>query len=241
MNEIEWEISLTAKRLQQEKYFISKSLTTGRPERTAFGQTILSQQVDAISTEVKLITARHTKGMGGVYTAILKRAATRTNKKGDLVQDYDIIAYIGLLTLLKCIYHEKKKRSYISHIAHAIGTALEDEQKVYIFRQKKEDLVHKIRQVIGRTKLEYKKSEELRRIQKLWQDEDEQWEEWGHKAVIHIGMRVIRAIMRVMPEYILLQRINTAARKEQVLVPSKEMHRFLAEHTEYILSTTVTS
>ena len=240
MNEIEWEISLTANKLQLEKYFITKSLATGKPERTAFGQTILSQQVDAISAEIKVLTEKRTKGMGGAYTATLKVAATRVTAQGNQVQDYDIIAYIGLLTVLKCIYHAENKKSYLSYIAHAVGKAIEDEQKIYIFKQQHADLLHTMRNDIGRTHLDKQKLE-LHRVQRTWKEQDHLWESWGNKALMHIGMRVIRAILAVMDEYILLKRITTPARREQTLVPSKAMHEFLAEHTEYILGTTVTS
>lgn len=241
MNQVDWEHSLVRDRLADKRFSIRRSLSSGHATETAFGQTILNQQLVDLSKAIKVLAERKTRGLGGAYSQILVKAATEFNADGDYTQNYMKVAFIGLTTVLEEVYHQEKKRSFSSHIAYKIGKALEEEHTLYMFSKTNKEKLHLHRHRAMREERSAKETAKrlAYRVQKDWADNP--LDQWGKKARVQVGMRVLRAVLTTLSEYLVLKKIQQATRHEMVVVPTTALNEFLAEHTEYVLSTTRTS
>jgi DNA-directed RNA polymerase len=241
MNQADWEHKLTRKRLDEKQYNIRTSLSSGHATETAFGQTILNQQINTLADKLHELAEVKTRGVGGAYSQTLVLAATEFNNQGDLKQNYIKIAYIGLTRVLELVYHQEKKRQFASHIAYEIGKALEEEHVLYMFKHQRADLLHVLKHNANSTTYENKEKAKMLAYKVKTEWEDNPLDAWGIKTRNHVGMRVLRAILETMPEYLVLVKVQQATRHEMVVKQTPALNEFLVEHTEYVMRTTITS
>lgn len=241
MNQMQWELQQTRERLEVVQYQIKETLNTGHIQETAFGRTVLNQQVNDIAEFIEKLATRKTKGIGGAYNNALVKGATELNRNKDYVQNFQKVAYLGLLHTLNCVYDAKREHSYAQHIAYEIGKAIEEEQNLYMFKEVHADLAFTLEHHTNRTVYaqDQKHMINVYKMKQRW--EDKNIEEWGKKTRIHVGMRVLRAILTVMKEYFVLKKVFTAEKHNQVVKTTPELETFREQHTEYVLRTTVTS
>ena len=230
LNQIEWEQHHRQLKIDKETYFLTQSKLKGYTSETAVGRTIINQFLIHIEEELIDLSMRKTRGMGGKYAQVLRDAAVFSNEYGNMKDDYRRVAYIGLLTTLDLLFHQKKKKNYVNHIASKIGEALEHEQQLNLFRKTDKGLeyLHSVDRSMERIK-----KIKLIKIELAKQERD--WEPWGAKTRLQIGLRILKAIVRVLDNYIVYKSLKTGTRSILYLAPTDELYEFLAEHSQYML------
>jgi len=236
MTEVEWELLYRQKKRDKTSSRIHGSFDRGYASETAVGQSIINQNLRYISDELEDLSYRKTRGLGGKYAAIFKDAVEVTDVHGKLFKDYDRAAYIGLMTILDCIFQTKKNKNQVNHIAETIGKRLEEEQILNIFNRENKDFTHVKGHILEHSNKKGKKDELIRAVQKEWQNLGKTWEPWGNRIRVQIGLRVIKSVTRVMDDYIQIKTIKTGTRKSFYLEATSELVEFISEHTSYLLN-----
>lgn len=229
MNQLEWEAHNKQLKIDKLLYSIQGSKDRGYISSTAVGQTVINQFLIHIEEELIDLSMRKTRGMGGKYAQVLRDAAVFSNGYGNMKDDYRRVAYIGLLTTLDLLFHQKKKKSYVSHIASKIGEELESEQQLNLFRKTDAGLEH-----LQHTD-HHSKRKRIQLIKRTLAQQQRDWEPWGTKTRVQIGLRVLKAIVRVMDNYIVYKSLKTGSRSILYLTPTDELYEFLAEHNQYLI------
>ena len=229
MNQLEWEAHHREQNIEKLLFRIQSSKDRGYISDTAVGNTIINQFLLHIEEELVDLSHRKTRGMGGKYAGVLKDAAVFSDSYGVMEEDYRRVAYIGILVTLDNVFHAKKKKNYVSHIASKIGEELESEQQLNYFRKTDKGLEH-LQHGDSRTK-----RQRITKIKQALADQDRDWEPWSNKVRVQIGLRVLKAITRVMSDYLTVKITKTAGRSETTLVPTEELYDFLSEHNNYLV------
>ena len=236
MNEIEWELHYRQKKIDKTLLRIQGSLSKGYASETAVGQTIINQNLRYISEELEDLSLKKTRGTGGKYAQVFRDAIEVTNSFGILFKDYDRAAYIGLMTILDGVFHQRRTKNHVKTIVARIGERLEQEQQLNIFNR---DLAnYSFVQLHELSKKNYKDTKRLliQRVQKKWAEDHNAWEPWGNRIRVQIGMRVLRAVLRVMDDYLELKQIENNNRKEFCVLPKQELNEFMEDHTNFLLN-----
>jgi DNA-directed RNA polymerase len=198
MDQITWEQEAYASGM--DRFFDNErqDMWDGKTDSTRVGTSILQQRVIEVGDVLREQAAKPTTGRGGAYLNAMRRAATRWDGEA-LAQDYNILAYVGLLTLLQVSYARKDKDKFLTAVSVEIGRRLEYDQQLYLFQQQNPGFVAVIDASLAQqnvTSLSHK----LKTYQKKWRDAEMEWESWGDVTRLQVGLRVVRAILTAMDD-----------------------------------------
>ena len=237
----QWQMETEAHQQGMDKFFNSeaKARRDGKADETAAGSSVLRQRVLEIGAALEESTRTKTRGVGGAYIQALRVAATRyDHRKEEFYQDYNVPAYIGLMTVLQCMYAKNSAAKHLAGLVHEIGRRLEYDQKQYVFAQDNPGFVAAIDKSLqqqGVTSTRHK----IKTYQKKWRDADLLWEDWGMVKRAQVGLRVVRAIINVMPECIALTKRVPSGRRHSVLMleTTLEFDDWIISETDLISKT----
>jgi len=233
MNQIEWEQHSRNLKIEKERYRLSSQLDRGYISDSATGHQILKQQVEHVADELLDLSRRKTRGVGGKYAQVLREVAQFYKSDGTVYEDYKKIAYIGMCVCIDNLFHKARERSKVSYIASRIGEALEHERKIDYFKLTDPDFIHL--QKLEQAEFKGIRHKRIVALKKSLARADRDWNEWGARVRSQIGIRVLKAILRVMEEYISVKTIRTTGRKEPTLVPTDAFYTYIADHRDYLL------
>ena len=152
---------------------------------------------------------------------------------------YNAVAYIGLAVLLQNLFVNDTVSCFLARMSNDIGKQLEEEQKVQLFKLQNPGLVYRINQAF--------KDQNItsgRHRQKVFKGKfnksDTTWEPWGKEMQCRVGLKVIRAILHCMPEYVILTKRYNGKHYAHCLVSTPELDRYIAEQDSVLahISTT---
>jgi DNA-directed RNA polymerase len=232
MNQYQWEAEAYTEGM--EAFFDSEAQDrlNGKADETAVGSSVLRQRVLEIAAALEEQAARKTRGMGGAYIQALRVAATRHDGEA-FYQDYNIPAYIGLLTLMQASYAKNDKGKYLAKLAVEIGRRLEYDQQLYVFRKDNPAFVGKIETSLaqqGVSSLRHK----VKTYQKKWRDADMKWEDWGEVKRLQVGIRVIKSILTVMDDCFVLTKKHDGRHPRHYIDTTLEFDDFVIEETDLL-------
>lgn len=235
MNQRQWETDAYAEGM--EKFFNQEAADRrdGKMDSTAVGSSVIRQRVLEVGAKLAEQAARKTRGIGGAYVAALRVAATRHD--GDqFYQDYNIPAYIGLLTMLQAMYAKSDKGKFLSQLSVEIGRRLEYDQQLYVFRQDNPGFVAKIEQSLNEqnvTSLRHR----LKTYQKKWRDSEMKWEDWGTVKRAQVGIRVIKAVLTEMDDCFILTKKHDGKHARHYIDTTLEFDDFVVAETDLLSKT----
>ena len=220
-----------------ERFFDSEMLDrhNGKMDGTAVGSSVIRQRVLEIGQALEEYAAQPTAGRGGAYVKALRVAATRYDGE-EFYQDYNIPAYIGLITVLQRTYSKSDKVSFLTGMAATIGARLEYDQQLYVFRQDHAAFVGTIEDSLAQQGVS-SLSHKLKTYQKKWRDADMRWDSWGDVRRTHVGIRVIKAILEVMDDCFVLTKKHDGAHKRHYIDTTLEFDDFVIKETDLLSRT----
>jgi DNA-directed RNA polymerase len=235
MNQQEWEAE--AYREGMDRFFDGEiqAQRAGKTDETKVGASVLRQRVLNIGEALAESAARPTAGRGGAYVQALRIAATRHDGK-EFYQDYNIPAYIGLLTLLQAAYAKNDSGKYLSGLATEIGRRLEYDQQLYVFRQDNPAFVGKIETSLAQqnvTSLRHK----VKTYQKKWRDAEMKWEDWGDVKRAQVGVRIIKAILTTMDDCFVLTKKHNGKHPRHYIDTTLEFDDYVVDETDLLSKT----
>jgi DNA-directed RNA polymerase len=168
--------------------------------------------------------------LGGAYTAALAVAATRHD--GDnFYQDYNLVAYVALCTVLQAMYAKDDKGKYLTALALAIGGKLENDQQLYVFTQDNKNFVGKIQDSLRHQNVT-SYSHKLKTFQKKYRDAEMGWTEWGKVKRTHVGMKLIRAILTTMDDCFAVTKKHNGRHMAYYVDTTVEFDDWIIDQTE---------
>ena len=235
MNQFQWESEAYSEGM--DKFFDSEiqAQREGKMNETAVGDSVLKQRVLGAGDRLAAEATKSTAGRGGAYIQALQIAATRYNGR-EFIQDYNIPAYVGLLTMLQACYARNKSAAYLTPMALEIGRRLEFDQKLYVFRQDNPAFVGKIETSLvqqGVTSVNHK----LKVFQKKWKDNEMVWTDWGDVKRAQVGIKVIRSILTEMDDCFELTKKHDGKHPRFFIDTTLEFDDYVTSETDLISKT----
>ncbi len=235
MNQQQWEAEAYAEGMDRFFDDEERSRHSGKTDETAVGTSVLRQRVLDVATLLEEQAQRKTRGLGGAYVQALRVAATRHDGE-NFYQDYNIPAYIGLLTLLQVSYTKNDSGKFLAGLSVEIGRRLEYDQKLYVFRKDNPAFVGKIETSLaqqGVTSLRHK----LKTYQKKWRDAEMKWDEWGTVKQAQVGVRVLRAILTSMDDCFVLTKKHDGKHARHYVDTTLEFDDYVIDETDLLSKT----
>ena len=208
---------------------------SGKMDETAVGSSVLRQRVQDVAALLSVSADKSVAGRGGAYVQALRVAATRYDK-GEFYQDYNIPAFIGLVTILQASYARNDSGKYLSSLSVEIGRRLEYDQQLYVFRQDNPAFVGKIEMSLaqqGVTSLRHK----LKTYQKKWRDAEMKWTEWGDVKRAQVGVRVIKAVLSTMDDCFVLTKKHDGKHPRHYLDTTLAFDDFVIDESDLLSKT----
>ena len=230
MNQLEWEKHYREQKIAKTQSRMEYNIRNGYISETAVGHQIIKQKVGYISERLCAMAHSKARGMGNAYNKALLHASVYDNE-----QDFDKTAFIGLTYVLDAMFHARKSKSYMQNVALKIGERLEQEQQMEMLKRQNPDHWYFLQHHLNTSNLKGKENKALRRLKKEWEERGNDWKPWGTRTKAQLGLKIIKAIVMEMDEYISIKAFKEANRKEHRLVPSDDLHEFIREHTKYMI------
>lgn len=232
MNQIEWERQSLDSGAEKFAYSEWDKRRAGNTDTTLAGLSIIRQSLVGVAKSLEYAASTSRAGHGGAYRTALRQAATRVDRSSEFYHDWNTVAYISLCTVLQAAYHKDKKRKFLTALAIDLGGRLEEDQKLYVFAQDNPAFVGKIQSSLDAQGVS-SYSHRLRTFQKKYRDaEDFKWSAWGKLTRLQVGLKCIRAIIAVMPDYIELTKKSNGKHLAYHVDTSLDMDDIIAETTE---------
>lgn len=160
-----------------EKYLrdVTKAVSAGREEGTAYGQTILSHRLETLSKAIDDWKQVSSKGAAGRFSATYPK-----------VKDVDsrLLAFLTLKAVLSGISSLRT----LQFVGVAIGTAVEDELRFSKIRESERKAYEKL--VIGakkRTSGHYRHIYAVRQADRI----EDGWKRWVRTDRLHVGIKLL--------------------------------------------------
>lgn len=169
------EESMTNRGVESYLKNVSKAIRAGREEGTAYGQTILSHRLEALSEAIDKWKDEMTKGVAGRFSTsypLIKEVPSR------------LLAYLTLKGVLSGVSSLRT----LQFVGVTIGTAVEDELRFSGIRENERKAYEKL--VIGARK---RSSSHYRHVYAVRQADRIQdgWERWSRNDRLHVGIKLL--------------------------------------------------
>ena len=213
----------------------------GKNSETVTGISVIKQNVLDVAYDLEQLANRKGAGRGAVYNKALKRAATRftepTEKEpSEQYEDYKILAYIGIGTILDLIgkFRGKKPRSDIANVSRTIGMILENDAKYHQFERELPAYYNRVMKSLEEQMVSsYRHASKT--LNKTFKEKSELgWTEWGQTTQIKIGAKVIAIIMKHMSELFFVNKYRNGHKTISYIDTTPYFDDWLAEN-EYNL------
>ena len=232
MNQIEWEQKQYATNRQVILDRIKEKRAAGKSSGTKSTASVLTQQIEEVSDNLKQIVAPREKEP--LRHAVLRRAAMRINKK-ESYEDYDVLAYIGLTTVLNKVFHTNVNLKKLTFLSDKIGGLVEIDQRLHLFEKKNPGLA-----VLLRNKETEKVIHEpTKAIFNNWDNYMTAWTDWSTEERIWVGSLIIHSILECMEDYLILNTANVPGqfKKAYVIDTTAAFREFVQKYDDYYIDT----
>ena len=192
----QWELDHLIQGQDKYLYRTAEHRRRGYIDITASGTYLLRRHLEELASELQIraTTDAGPRRMGAIRELV--RMASMRPERGKLQENYLILAYIGLNTMLQCLYDRDEKMGYMTRLCGEIGKRIEQEQTLVKFKLEHPDLmtIRQERMSASHTKRIRKKIEHY---QSLFKMKNLEWEPWGRKAVVEVGVFIMKCIMEM--------------------------------------------
>ena len=204
MNQLEWEQTQYQKSKNEALHRLSERRKEGTTRSTRTGESVLFQQLQDVSDTLRNMV-EETDKKEPLSHVVIRRAATRINSKGKQYEDYDVLAYIGLTTVLNKVFHENRNMKKLTFLSDKVGGLVEIDQRLHLYSKKHKNLHHLIKADQDKNAI---KRSEAKDVYARWDAGMEAWTDWTTQEKVWIGSLTIRAILECMPDYLILNTVN---------------------------------
>ena len=195
----EWELHHYKLSVEEYLFDTREKRKDGKINETSAGDKIIRMHVDDVALALETLIETDTRGRGKEWRVLLREASKRPHR-GQLKENYHLLAYIGLLITLQYVYAEKEKLGLLTNIVTGIGQRIEQDMKFARFQAENPDFCHVIQTNFNDTST-ISESHKLKTFQRKWAQSDIEWRPWDQHKRAQIGLRVFKCIVAVMCDY----------------------------------------
>ena len=210
----------------------------GKGNETVTGLSVIKQYVLDIAEGIETLANKKGAGRGAIFNRALITAATRFTEEGESYTDYNILAYLGLSTILKNLGKGKKKSGHpytaIGTMALKIGRTLEEDAKYHKFERELPAYYFTVMK-----SMEEQQVSSYRHINKVlskkYNDMGLTWTDWGEVTQTKIGAKIIEVILVLYPNLFFKAMIKKGSNKKVAVIDTTvEFDDWLADN-EYAI------
>lgn len=176
---------------------------------------IIRTAVLDVANTLEDFATRKTKGVGGKYNALLRKAAQRIDPKEGITYDYPAVAFLGLQAIFQAMSGRKQKGTW-NKLAHTIAARLEADHKARLFRAHEPAYFDAVLKSFS-TQMVQQYQHKQRVLMMKFNEFEIQWTPWEGHEKLQIANKVLIATLHTLPD-IFFRSMSKKYGKTQVYV-----------------------